>query len=196
MASELPRVDVADVISGAISKAKEALDKGQAVVHVYAMPRTNLSVRAKKRIIRLDEGKIARLEYALVYVVSKALSENKRPIFKEYAELVGDYKAAAAYLAFLWRNGLVRFTDSNHALNIFIAANSLSQKTYEHKIVKSLNAEFTVDIDKLKSLPGDDIVCVQRDGRVLCRYVVSTTPRAQAKAQVRAIIDLAGYKPA
>ncbi len=108
----------------------------------------------------------------------------------------GPLQAAAAYLAFLWRNGLVRFTDNNHALNIFIAANSLSQKTYEHKIVKSLNAEFSVDVEKLKSLPGDDIVCVQRDGRVLCRYAVSATPRTQAKAQVRAIIDLVGYKPA
>lgn len=194
--SELQRVDVADIVNGNVSQARDVLEKGQALIRVYALPRSRLSIRAKKKIIRLDEGKLARLEYALVYVASKAASEKRKPTFKEYAELVGDYKAAAAYLAFLWRNGLVAFSNDSTALNILAAANSLSQKTYEHKIAKSLTAEFSINAEKLKNLPGDDIVCVQSQGKVLCRYVTSNASRLQAKAQVRAVVSLLGYKPA
>ncbi|NOZ88355.1 MAG: hypothetical protein GXO15_00330 [Crenarchaeota archaeon] len=193
MAQEIARVDVADVIAGQVSQAKEALEKGEALLRVYAIPAPELRIRAKKRIIRLDEGKLARLVYSLVTAAAKGSGSFK---FKEFGSLVGDYKAAAAFLASLWRRGLVGFEDEETALNIYIAANSLSQKTYEHRIAKVLEKTVQVNLDALRKLPSDEILCVQRGGLVLCRYAVSNAPRIIAKAQARAVISLAGYRPA
>ncbi len=192
--AEKPVVDIVDVVEAGPDRVKEALEKGAAVIRVHALPRTELRIRARKRIIRLDEGKLARLEKALF---RKLIDGRGGAIaFKDYADLVGDYKAAAAYLAFLWRSGLVSFEDAEAGLNLYIAANALSQKTYEHKIAKVLDKRFKVDLARIREAPSDDIVCVQRGGRVLCRYVVANLPRSQAKAEVRAAIEAAGYRPA
>ncbi len=193
MAQEIARVDVADVIAGQVSQAKEALEKGEALLRVYAVPAPELRIRAKRRIIKLDEGKLARLVYSLVVAAARGSGSFK---FKEFGGLVGDYKAAAAFLASLWRRGLVGFEDEDTALNIYIAANSLSQKTYEHKIAKVLEKTVSINLEALRKLPSDEVLCVQRNGLVLCRYVVSNTPRSIAKAQARAVISLAGYRPA
>ena len=193
MAQEVAFVDVADVASGNVDAAKAALEKGAARVRVYAVPAAELRIRAKKRLIRLDEGKLARLIYSLIVASAKG---NGSFAFRDYGQLVGDFKAAAAFLAFLWRNGLVSFEDEATALNVYIAANSISQKTYEHKIAKVLDKRVTLNIDALRRLPSDEILCVQRDGYVLCRYVVANAPRHIAKAQTRAVIGLAGFKPA
>ena len=193
VAQEVPRIDVADVAVGSVDQARAGLEKGEALIRVYALPVTRLAIRAKKRIIRLDEGKLGRLVYSLVIASAKGGGSFA---FKDYGDLVGDYKAAAAYLAFLWRSGLVEFEDPQVGVNLYIAANSLSQKTYEHRIARVLGARAKLNVEKLRQLPSDEILCVQRNGLVLCRYIVANAPRPIAKAQARAVIHLAGFKPA
>ena len=187
-------LDIVDAVKAGPEQVKAALEQGKVVFRVHSLPRAQLRIRARKRIIRLDEGKLAKLEKELV----KALVEARGgPIrFEEYAKRVGDFKAAAAYLSFLWRNGIVRFEDQEATLNVFMAANAFSQKTYEHKIAKVVGKTFQVDLEKIKSGAADEITCVQAGGRVLCRYVAANLPRSQAKAEVRALIEAAGFKPA
>ncbi len=193
MAEQVAVLDVAEAVAGGADAAKAAFEKGAVRVRVYALPRAQLRIRAKKRILRLDEGKLARLEKALILAAVKGKGG---ATFKEFADLVGDYKAAAAYLTFLWRSSLIGFEEPETGLNLYIASNALSQKTYEHRIARVLDKRFRLNVEKLRSLPSDEIVCVQRDGLVACRYIVANTSRSQAKAQVRALIEVAGYKPA
>ncbi len=193
MAEQVAVLDVAEAVTGGVDAAKAAFEKGAVRVRVYALPRTQLRIRAKKRILRLDEGKLARLEKALIFATVKGKGSAS---FKEFADLVGDYKAAAAYLTFLWRSNLIGFEEPETGLNLYIASNTLSQKTYEHRIARVLDKRFRLNVEKLRSLPSDEIVCVQRDGLVACRYIVANAARSQAKAQVRALIEAAGYKPA
>jgi hypothetical protein len=194
MAEQAPVLDVAEAITKGVEEARSVFEKGRVVVRVHALPRAELRIRARKRIIRLNEGKIARLEKELLRTALEA--KGAGIVFEDFARRVGDYKAAAAYLSFLWRNGFIVFEDKDAALNLFIAANALSQKTYEHKIAKALKASFRLDTERLAQQPFDDILCVQSNGRVLCRYIVANLPRSQAKAEVRALVEAAGYKPA
>ncbi len=194
MAEQAALLDMVEALRGGVEAVKQAFDKGQVRLKLYALPRAELRIRARKRIIRLDEGKLARLEKALI--ASALAKKGTGIVFKEYADMVGDYKAAAAYLAFLWRNGFVKFDKPDDALNLFIASNALSQKTYEHRIAKSLNAVFSLDLERLGGQPSDTILCVQVGGRVLCRYIVANLPRSQAKAFARALFESAGFKPA
>jgi len=194
MAAQPELLDIVDAIRGGVEAVKAAFDKGVVRLRLHALPRSELRIRARKRIIRLDEGKLARLERALV---SAALEKKGgRILFKEYANKVGDYKAAAAYLAYLWRTGLLGFDDETAALNLFVAANALSQKTYEHRIARVLEAGFTLNLERLAEQPADTILCAQADGRVACRYIVANLPRSQAKALARGIFETAGFKPA
>ncbi|ABM80698.1 hypothetical protein [Hyperthermus butylicus] len=189
MAASQPLVDLAQVANGALEEARKAIESGTFLVRVYALPRPRLKIRASKRLIEVDEGRMARLEYALFRAVSEAKAKNAKPTFKEYAELVGDYKAAAAYLATLWRMGYVVFDDNEKALKIYEAAVSLSQKGYERRIAKALDATFDLNLEVLQKLPHDDILCVYREGEYMCRYIVANCERSQAKAQVRALMD-------
>lgn len=187
-------IDIIDAVKAGPEQVKKALEQGRVVFRVYPLPRAQLRIRAKKRIIRLDEGKLAKLEKELIKALIEARGGAVR--FEEYAKRVGDFKAAAAYLSILWRNGIIQFEDQETALNVFIAANAFSQKTYEHKIAKVIGKTFQVDLEKIRSSTADEITCVQADGRVLCRYIATNLPRSQAKAEVRALIEAAGFKPA
>jgi hypothetical protein len=177
--------------SGSLEEARKAIESGTFTVRVYSLPRPKLKIRASKRLIEVDEGKMARLEYALFKVTAEAKANGGKPTFKEFAETVGDYKAAAAYLATLWRMGLVSIDDQEKALKIYEAAVSLSQKGYERRIAKALDATFDLNVDAIAKLTYDDILCVYKDDEYMCKYIVSNCARSQAKAQVRAVIDAA-----
>ncbi|HIQ23429.1 MAG TPA: hypothetical protein EYH50_00040 [Pyrodictium delaneyi] len=188
--STTPLVDIVRLIETGVEEARKAVEAGRFHVKVYALPRPRLRIRSpKKKIIDVDEGRIARLEYALIRSLLAAKSRNSKPTFKEFAELAGDYKAAAAYIAALWRSGLVEFDDSTKAVDIYSAAMSLSQKGYERRIARALDATFTLKAEKLAELPADQLLCVQKEGRIYCRYTVTNTARSQAKAQVKAFND-------
>jgi hypothetical protein len=177
--------------TGSLEEARKAIESGTFIVRVYSLPRPKLKIRASKRLIEIDEGKMARLEYALVRVTAEAKANGGKPTFKTFAEVVGDYKAAAAYLATLWRMGLISFNDQEKALKIYEAAVSLSQKGYERRIAKALDATFDINLDAATKLAHDDIVCVYKNGEYMCKYIVSNCARSQAKAQVKAVIDAA-----
>jgi len=194
MAEQVSLLDMIDAVRGGVDAVRQAFEQGQVRLRLYALPRSGLRIRARKRIIRLDEGKLARLEYALISLA--VAKKNEGLVFKEFAEKVGDYKAAAAYLSFLWRSGFLGFEDDSKALNLFIAANALSQKTYEHKMAKVVDATFRLNLEKLGRQPSDTVLCVQEGGRVACRYIVANMPRTQAKAFTRALFEAAGYRPA
>lgn len=190
-------VDIAKLISGQeLESARKAIESGEIKFRVYALPRTNLKIRTpRKKLVELDEGKIARLEYSLIRTVVEAKLRGKKPIFEEFAQLVGDYKAAAAYLAFLWMNNIIVFDDPSTGNYLYIASNALSQKTYEHKIAKVLKASFDVNSEKVTSLPSDVIDCVYREDTLACRYIVSNCARSQAKAEIRGVVDALKRKP-
>ena len=192
MATSPPVLDVAKLAGeGGLDEAKKNIESGTFVIRVYSLPRPRLKIRASKKLIEVDDGKMARLEYALIKVLMEAKSRGEKPTFKEFAETVGDYKAAAAYIATLWRMGLVNFEDHDKALKIYEAAVSLSQKGYERRIAKALDARFELNTEDVAKLPHDDIVCVYKDGEYMCKYIVANCARSQAKAQVRAVIDAA-----
>jgi len=184
-------IDVAKLLSGqGIEDARKAIESGEASFKVYAFPRPRLRIRSsKRRIIRLDEGKIARLEYSLVRTGIDAASKGARIVFEDFAKLVGDYKAAAAYLAFLSRSGFVAFTNERDAQMIYIAATALSQKTYERAVARVLRAEFVIDTERVLSLPSDTVFCAYRDGVLGCKYLVTNCSRSQARAQIRGAFD-------
>ncbi|BEP17708.1 hypothetical protein PYJP_10600 [Pyrofollis japonicus] len=184
-------IDVAKLLAGeGLEEARKAIEAGEAIFKTYALPRPKLKIRStKKRLVSIDEGKLNRLEYALVYTVLKAIRDGKKPVFEDFAKSVGDYKAAAAYLAFLWRSGIVSFSNPQDAANIYVASSALSQKTYEHKISKAIKAEFSVNTENLAKLPSDNIACIYRDGNLACRYIVANCERGQAKAQIRGVFD-------
>ncbi len=193
MSAQPASIDVARLAeAGALEEARKAIESGTFTVRVYSLPRPKLKIRtAKKKLIEVDEGKLARLEYALFRVLAEAKAKGSKPTFKEFAELVGDYKAAAAYLATLWRMGLIVFEDQEKALKIYEAAVSLSQKGYERRIAKALDARFDLNTESLSKLAYDDILCVYKDGEYMCKYIVANCERDQAKAQVRAVVDAA-----
>ena len=196
MAVEPRRLDVAELLSSGPQAARKALEsEGPVVIRVYALPGGRLRIRARKRVIALTEGSVARLVYALVASVSRAAGEGRKPRFRDFATLAGDWKAAAAYLARLVEEGLAT-PPGGDAASLFMAAGSMRQKTYEHRVARIADGEFEVDLDALAKLPTDEILCVQRGGRVACRYIVANTARSIAKAQVRAAISLAGLRPA
>ena len=184
-------VDLARLLSGQdLEEARRTIESGEAEFKVYALPRPRLKIRTpKKRLVELEEGKIARLEYSLVRASISAALEGRKPLFKDVATLAGDYKAAAAYLAFLWRTGLVVFDNQEATANLYIASNALSQKTYEHKISKILDATFGVNAEKAAALPSDIVYCVYREGALGCKYIVANCARSQAKAEIRGVID-------
>lgn len=190
MASTI-EVDIAKLVSGqGLEDARKIIESGEARFRVYALPRTSLRIRtARKRLVRLDEGKVARLEYSLTRSVIEAKARGNKPVFEDFARLVGDYKAAAAYLAFLWMNGIVVFDDASIGSNLYVASNALSQKTYEHRIAKVLRASFDINAEKVASLPSDVIECVYRDGALACKYIVSNCAKSQAKAEIRGVVD-------
>ncbi|RUM47619.1 MAG: hypothetical protein DSY37_01960 [Hyperthermus sp.] len=196
VAQAVGTIDIADVVSGKVDDAKSVISSGLFRVVVYALPRASLRIRARRRIIELSEGSLSRLEYAAILVHGRARSSGRSPSFKEFAEVAGDYKAAAVYMAFLWRSGLISFEDDKKALDLYIAANSLSQKTYEHRLARVLDSVFNINMQAFRSLNSTSVACAQRNGLVLCRYAVARPLRSQAKAQVRALLDLTGYKPA
>jgi len=188
--SATPMIDIAKLAGTSIDEARKAIEAERFYIRVYALPRPRLRIRSpKKRIIDVDEGKLARLEYALIRSMLEAASKGSKPSFKDFAELAGDYKAAAAYIAALWRAGLIEFDDDSKAAEIYAAAVSLSQKSYERKIARALDSTFTIKTDKLAELPADQLLCIRREGKIYCRYIVSNTARSQAKAQVRALSD-------
>ena len=193
MSAQPASIDVARLAeSGNLEEARKAIESGTFTVRVYSLPRPKLKIRStKKKLIEIDEGKMARLEYALFRVVAEAKANGGKPTFKEFAETVGDYKAAAAYLATLWRMGLISFDDQEKALKIYEAAVSLGQKGYERRIVKALDATFDLNIEAIAKLAYDDILCVYKDGEYMCKYIVSNCARSQAKAQIRDVVDAA-----
>ena len=196
MAAEPRRLDVAEVVSSGPQAAKRALEsESTVVIRVYALPADGLRIRARKRVISLDEGSIARLVYALVTSAASAAGEGRRPRFREFASAAGDWKAAAAYLARLVEEGLAT-PPGGDAASLLAAANTMRQKTYEHSVARIADGEFEVNTDRFAGLPADEILCVQRGGRVACRYIVASMPRSVAKAQIRAVIGLAGLRPA
>ncbi len=184
-------IDLARLLSGQdLEEARKTIEGGEAEFKVYALPRPRLKIRTpKKRLMELEEGKIARLEYSLVRATISAALDGRKPSFKDVATLAGDYKAAAAYLAFLWRTGLVVFDSQEAAMNLYIASSALSQKTYEHRISKVLGATFSINTEKVARLPSDTIYCVYREGTLGCKYIVASCARSQAKAEIRGITD-------
>ncbi len=184
-------VDLARLLSGQdLEEARKTIESGEAEFKVYALPRPRLKIRTpKKKLVELEEGKIARLEYSLVRASISAALEGRKPSFKDVATLAGDYKAAAAYLAFLWRTGLVVFDNQEAATNLYIASSALSQKTYEHRISKILDATFSINVEKVATLPSDTVFCVYREGALGCKYIVANCARSQAKAEIRGVID-------
>lgn len=189
--SAAPTLDLARLVESGIEEARKALSAGRFQLKVYALPRPRIRIRTpSKKILEIDEGKLARLEYALFRSVLAAKSRGTKPSFREFADLVGDYKASAAYLAALWHSGLLEFEDPPKAVEIYIAASSLSQKGYERRIARALDAKFTLKVEELAKLPSDQIECIERDGRIYCRYILTNTARSQAKAQVRALSDV------
>jgi len=184
-------IDLAKLLSGQdLEETRKTIESGEAKFKVYALPRPRLKIRTpKKRLVELEEGKIARLEYSLVRASISAALDDRKPSFRDVATLAGDYKAAAAYLAFLWRAGLVVFDSQEAATSLYIASSALSQKTYEHKISKILNAAFSINAEKVAALPSDTIYCVYREEALGCKYIVANCARSQAKAEIRGIID-------
>ncbi len=184
-------VDLARLLHGQdLEEARKTIESGEAEFKVYAFPRPRLKIRTpKKRLVELEEGKIARLEYSLVRASITATLSKRKPSFRDVATLAGDYKAAAAYLAFLWRVGLVMFDDQEAATSLYMASSALSQKTYEHKISKILDATFSINAERLATLPSDTVYCVYREGALGCKYIVANCARSQAKAEIRGIID-------
>jgi len=189
-----PRVDVADVIAAGPGQAKQAMSGKTFLVRVYSFPTPRIRVRARRRVIEVEEGAIARLVYALVLASGKAAAEGRKPRFREFADAAGDWTAAATYLFELVRAGLATPPGGDGG-SLAVAASSMRQKAYEKSVARIADGEFEVLVDRVRGLEGDGLVCVNVDGRVACRYV-TRIPRGIAKAQVRALISLAGFKPA
>ena len=177
---------------GKLKDLKAEVEKADYIVfRVYALPRPRLKIRsARKKLVEVDEGKIARLEYSLFYTAINAALQGRKPTFKEFADMVGDWKAAAGYLSVLWRLGLVLFDDREKALKMYTAFFSLSQKGYERRIAKSLDLAFTLNVEAIEKLPSDKLTCVFKNNKLGCRYIVSEAERNQAKAEVKAVSDI------
>lgn len=155
---------------------------------VYALPWREFKIRAVgKRLIKVEEGKLRRLEYSLMklYVLKGSIT------FKDFAIMVGDYKAAVGYLLNLADEGIISFNDRDTILYLYMAHAPLSQKRYERNVARILDKKFTLNEELIARLSYDDLPCVY-DAElrgVLCRYLTSNTRREQAKAQVRAFND-------
>ncbi len=177
--------------AGKVSELKDALSKSDYVYFIaYAFPRPRVRIRAaSKKIVDIDDGKLARLEYSLLYATLEAASKGGNPVFRRVAELAGDYKAAAGYIALLWRTGIVSIPDHEKAIKLYMAYNSLSQKGYERRIARVLDMELQLNVEEVKKLDHDRLTCVYLGDRIGCKYTVSKTARSQAKAQVRAFND-------
>jgi hypothetical protein len=190
-----PLVSVLELLTalreGRVDELKSRLSSSDYVYfRAYALPRPHIRVRAaSKRLVELDSGKMARLEYSLFYASLEAAKQGGNPTFKRIAELVGDYKAAAGYIALMWRLGLVTLPDREKAITLYMAYNSLSQKGYERRIARVLDLPVLLNVEALAKLEHDDLLCVYLDGRLGCKYIVSKTTRDQAKAQLRAFND-------
>ncbi len=157
---------------------------------VYRLPRPVVRIRAaSKRIVVVDEGKLARLEYSFLLSLLEAAKKGVNPVFRDFAVLVGDYKAAAGYLVEMWREGLVVPGDRSKMLDLLMAYNSLSQRGYERRIARALDMEFRLATEAIEKLGSERIICVYRDGKLGCKYTVSKALRSQAKAQVKAFND-------
>jgi len=170
--------------------AKSIRESDYVVFRAYMLPRPQLKVRTwARRLVRLGEGELARLEYSLFYALYRAAKEGRRPTFREYADLAGNWRAAAGYLVELWRSGLVSFSDESRILDLYTAYATIRRKGYARRISRCLNLEYTVDKGSLEKQPYDDIKCIYYDGKLLCKYIVSSLPRSQAKAEVRAAAD-------
>ncbi len=188
-ASVLTVLDAAS--QGKLGEVKKSFSESDGIVFtVYALPVPRLKIRtASKRLVELDEGKLQRLEYSLFRSLITAAAKGGKPRFQDFAVLVGDYKAAAAYISYMWRLGLVLFEDHDKALQLYMAANSLSQKRYERSVARALDAVFTINREALEKLEKDKIACIYQEESIYCRYIVSHAERFQAKAQVRAVAD-------
>jgi len=170
--------------------AKSIRESDYVVFRAYMLPRPVLKVRTwARRLLRLGEGELARLEYALFYSLYKAAREGRSPVFKEYADLVGNWRAAAGYLVELWRSGLVTFSDESRILDLYTAYTTIRRKGYARRIARCLDLGFNIDREALGKQPYDDITCIYYDGKLLCKYIVANLPRSQAKAEVRAAAD-------
>ena len=195
MAAREPVVSVLDLLEALrqdrLGELKSRLESADYVYfRAYALPGPRIRVRAaSKRIVDVDEGKMARLEYSLLYATLEAARRGAAPTFRRIAELAGDYKAAAGYVAALWRLGLVTLPDHSKALDLYMAYHSPSQKGYERRIARALDLPVQLNVDAVAKLEHDDLLCVYLGDRIGCKYIVSRTTRDQAKAQIRAFND-------
>ncbi len=193
--AEAPVVSVLDLLDAfrgnRVGELRSSLESSDYVYfRAYALPRPRVRIKAaSKRIVEVNDGKMARLEYSLLYAALEAARKTANPVFGRIAELAGDYKAAAGYVALLWRMGVLEIPDREKALKLYMAYNSLSQKGYERRIARVLDMEVVLNTEAISKLPYDDLICVYRNGRLGCKYIVSRTVRSQAKAQLRAFND-------
>ncbi len=179
-------------LEGQLDAFKKTLDEAKKFILVLpALPRPVLKIRAPgKRLVKIDEGKIARLEYSTLL----ALLREKEPSIKTIAVTAGDYKATIGYLLFLYEQGLLAFSSSSTAYLAAQAHLSLSQKRYERIIRKIIDEKVLLNEDKFNALDKEEIPCIYYEGEILCRYLARKAPRSQLKAYVKAINSLLGSK--
>ncbi len=189
MSEEAALIDLVKLLRGEFEEAKKVFERETFRIAIYGLPRSRLRIRTySRKIEELSEGKLSRLEYSIIYTHLSSVRENRAPRLREFADLVGDYKAASAYIAFLVSLGLVTIEDK-YLKDLYSAAYFLRRKTYEHAISRVLEAEFSLDIGKLGENSREEIVCAKSTDTVLCRYAVKYIPKSQAKAITKAVID-------
>ncbi|MET1128022.1 MAG: hypothetical protein ABWW70_01740 [Thermoproteota archaeon] len=184
----LPVVDVVDVLKGD-NEALKQLSRDVFAVRVRLLPRPRIRIRAKKRVIPVEDSKIARAEYALLRASMEEALGIGSSTFRRIATLLGDYKVAAAYIVALWQDGFVEL-DREASLLLYRASASMSQKTYEHSIAKAIDAHVKVSIESLEKSPAEEILCASKEDITACRYLLTRIPKDQAKAEVKALIDV------
>ncbi len=175
-------------LNGQLNVFKEVVEKLEGfVIAVPVLPRRVLKIRStRRRLLRLEEGKIARLEYAFIYSVLVS----DKPVINNTAILAGDLKATIGYLAFLAENGIIAFQEPDTLSLLAQAHLSLSRKRYERIAQRVKNRSYTLVEEKISQLPEEKIPCIYYENQLLCRYYSTVAPRSQLKAYIKAINSL------
>lgn len=168
-----------------VDKLREELSGAEKIlVVIYKLPRFELKIRAtNKKLVRLDRGVFNKLEYALFKSTIEAARNNRLPVFKDVADMVGDYKASAKYLVTLADKGYVVFLDPAKALKLKEAVKAISESKYQRCILKALDLPIALNINTLEN-NAVKISCTFKNGKLSCGFYSHNEEKECEKLQV------------
>lgn len=171
-----------------LEKLRDELSKaGGVTVIVYKIPRFEIKIRSPgKGLVKLDNGVLNRLEYALFKGVLEASKNNKLPTFKEIADLSGDYKACAKYLTLLTEMGYIVFPDPVKASKLVEATKAISESKYQRRVRKVLDLPIILNFETLER-DVNKVNCLLKNNKLYCDFFSHGEKREQEKLQIALI---------